>query len=128
MQLYNFQTAFQISTQDVATALNGGLTTASNVYAPIAVDWGKLQQFEALLPSLAASGNSADYQTISNQYELSVYHSICPSIMAVVTFYGAEWGSAPTLRTKPKRLGTVPSRQGRTAITAPSVSDSPRLV
>ena len=53
----------------LATIVNQSNTAAANVYQPIAVDWGKLQQFEALLPSLAASGSAADYQTIGNQYE-----------------------------------------------------------
>ena len=53
----------------LATIVNQSNTAAANVYQPIAVDWGKLQQFETLLPSLSASAAAADYQTIGNQYE-----------------------------------------------------------
>lgn len=189
VQLYGFQTAFEISTQSVASALNGSFSTASNalnnqgngginflgilgaivslgslftdfpavstimgaylaaaqniqgadglsgelatlqdqlativdqtntaaanIYQPIATDWGKLQQFEALLPSLAASAAAADYQTIGNQYEINIYQAIIPSIMAVVFYYGVDWGACANPQDTSQGLGYMPVQDGQ---------------
>jgi len=107
----------ELQTQ-LATMIDKANTAADNVYAPICTDWGKLQQFNALLPSLSGkSQNQADYQTIGNLYEISVYQAVLPSIMAVVSYpagdapYGG-WGSCASPSAKSVGLGYTPTENG----------------
>lgn len=97
----------------LATIVNQSNSAAANVYQPIAVDWGKLQQFEGLLPSLSAFAATADYQTIGNQYEISIYQAIIPSLMAVVYYFGVDWGTCANPQETGQGLGYTPSQYGQ---------------
>jgi hypothetical protein len=96
----------------LAETMNQANTAAGDVYAPICTDWGKLQQFEVLLPALAGASTEQDYQTIGNLYEISVYQAVLPSIMAVVNFPyapGHNWGCCADPDTSSQGLGYTPT-------------------
>jgi hypothetical protein len=105
----------ELQTQ-LATIIDQANTAAGNVYAPICNDWGKLQQFNALLPSLSGqSQNQADYQTIGNLYEISVYQAVLPSIMAVVSYPAGDspgWGCCASPSATNVGLGYTPTENG----------------
>lgn len=90
-------------------------TAAGNLYAPICLDWGRLQQFAALLPSLQAQATQNDYNTIGDQYEISLYQAVCPSTMAIVWFPGSNsslWGSCGSPSDSTTALAYIPVLQG----------------
>jgi hypothetical protein len=90
-------------------------TQAGNLYAPICLDWGRLQQFSALLPSIQSESTQADYNLIGNEYEIGIYQSVCPSSMAVVTFGGVNdlWGSCASSSNPNTGFAYIPEATGQ---------------
>ena len=74
----------------IYTALNNTVnmvnTQAGDLYASICTDWGKLQIYMALLNlDVLPSQADTDYNTISEQFEISLYQMLLPSIAAIVS-------------------------------------------
>lgn len=68
------------------------INDATDIYQPIAKDWGKLQQFYAAVASASTSLLESDITSAGNQYEIGAYQAVIPSIMAIVYFAQADWG------------------------------------
>jgi hypothetical protein len=102
----------QLQTQ-LKLMIDNANTAAGDVYAPICADWGKLQDFIQLLPSLEAQAQQTDYNTIGNLYEISVYQAVLPSIMAIVYYQGENWGSCADPSNTSQALAVIP---GQTAL------------
>ncbi len=68
----------------LGTTMTQAIGEANSLYTPIAADWGKLERFNELLPSLSGdfSVTPPDLTAISNQYETSVYQALVPSTFA----------------------------------------------
>lgn len=68
-------------------------TQAGDVYGPIAKDWGKLQQFHALILEEANREVSKEsLKQAGNIYERHIYQAVLPSIMASVNNPSTQWG------------------------------------
>ena len=79
--------------QQLSDLLQTITSNATNIYVPIAQDWGKLQQFYAAVASASTSLTQSDIAGAGDQYETSVYQAVVPSTMAIVYFNNVDWGS-----------------------------------
>lgn len=96
--------------QQLSSMLETISTDATNIYEPIAQDWGKLQQFYAAVASASTDLLQSDLTNAGNQYETSIYQSVIPSTMAIVYFHNADWG---TCAYNGYGLGYTPNQYGQ---------------
>jgi len=93
----------------LGTLIDQANNIAGQVYADICTDWGKLQEFAALLPSLQTNMQGQDYTIISNQYEIGVYQAVLPSLLAIVSLQGTAWGPCVNPSDWNQGLAYIPS-------------------
>jgi hypothetical protein len=95
------------------------VSSAQNIYPPIAADWGKLQKFQALAdqPDSNPTLSRSAITRLGNDYEISIYQSVTPSTMAIVSFPQADFGSC---RGSQKGIGFAyrPSPNGLSGVNA----------
>jgi hypothetical protein len=76
----------------LANLLETITSEAIDIYEPIALDWGKLQQFYAVVASASTNLLQSGLKSAGDQYETGIYQAVTPSIMAIVYFAQADWG------------------------------------
>lgn len=69
---------------DLGSWINKANTQASNLYAPICASWGLLQKFAGIVSSLGNPSANVNLQSISDQYEISIYQAVAPSVLGWV--------------------------------------------
>ncbi|MEM7048335.1 MAG: hypothetical protein AAF604_01695 [Acidobacteriota bacterium] len=77
---------------DLSNFIDSIVEESSNLYLPIAKDWGKLEAFYGLVGEASGSVSSKEKEIAADQYELSLYQAVAPSIFAIINFTQVSWG------------------------------------
>jgi hypothetical protein len=95
--------------EQLSTQMTQILDEANTIYAPIAQDWGKLQQFESLLSQISTDLSDDQIGFAADNYETMIYQAVIPSTMAVISFAQGEFGSCGE---SGQGLGYTPNQYG----------------